>query len=124
MYLGANLETKKEKPKSVKAVNPWATAPRIMSVIFLLAVFFTFAILALANDIMALGNAPPLRLALAIMISGIFAVFYAVAGISLRHKFWKAFLPLLPLQILSMILLANVFPDIPRPAQTAPSQQE
>jgi hypothetical protein len=111
------LETKKEKPKSVKAVNPWATAPRIMSVIFLLAVFFTFAILALANDIMALGNAPPLRLALAIMISGLFAVFYAIAGISLRHKFWKAFLPLLPLQILSMILLANVFPDIPRPAQ-------
>lgn len=88
-----------------------------MSVIFLLAVFFTFAILALANDIMALGNAPPLRLALAIMISGLFAVFYAIAGISLRHKFWKAFLPLLPLQILSMILLANVFPDIPRPAQ-------
>jgi len=51
------------------------------------------------------------------MISGLFAVFYAIAGISLRHKFWKAFLPLLPLQILSMILLANVFPDIPRPAQ-------
>jgi hypothetical protein len=111
------LETKKEIPKSVKAMNPWAAAPRIMSVIFLLAVFFTFAILALANDIMALGNAPPLRLALAIMISGLFAVFYAIAGISLRHKFWKAFVPLLPLQILCMVLLANMFPDIPRPAQ-------
>jgi hypothetical protein len=111
------LETKKESPDSAKPVSPWTTTPRRSSVIFLLAVFFAFIIPAFANDIMDLGRQPTLRFALSVLSSGLFAVTYAMAGIQLRGKFWKAFLPLFALQFLTMALLGNLFPESPQPAQ-------
>jgi hypothetical protein len=99
------------------AVNPWRTTPRKSVVVFLLAVFFVFATFGFANDIIDMGRQPPLRFAVAVVLSGLFAVSYAVTGVSLRGQFWKAFLPLFALQFVIMGLLANWLPDAPQPAQ-------
>jgi hypothetical protein len=99
------------------AVNPWRTTPRKSVVVFLLAVFFVFATFGFANDIIDMGRQPPLRFAVAIVLSGLFAVSYAVTGVSLRGQFWKAFLPLFALQFVIMGLLANWLPDAPQSAQ-------
>jgi hypothetical protein len=112
-----HLEIKKEIPDFEKSVSPWKATPRRTSVIFLLAVFFTFTVIAFANDIMDMGHRPPLGYALAILVSGLFAVGYAVGGISLRGKFWKAIIPLIVIQILTNVLLGNLFPDVPSPVQ-------
>ncbi len=111
------MENKKENPDSEKAVSVWRTAPRKTTAIFLLAVFLTFTILAFANDIIGMGHQPPLGFALAIVLSGLFAVAYAVAGITLRGKIWKAAIPLFVLQFLVMGLLGNLFPSAPQPVQ-------
>lgn len=101
---------------SMNAVKPfWKTIPRKSLVIFLLAVFFIFTTVAFANDIIGMGRQPALRLGLAVLLSGLFAVSYAITGISLRGQFWKAFLPLFALQFVVMSLLGNWFPDTPQP---------
>jgi hypothetical protein len=99
------------------AVNPWRTTPRKSVVVFLLAVFFVFATFGFANDIIDMGRQPPLRFAVAVVLSGLFAVSYAFTGVTLRGQFWKAFLPLFALQFVLMGLLANWLPDAPQPVQ-------
>jgi hypothetical protein len=111
------LETKTENPDCAKPVSPWKNTPRSSSAIFLAAVFLTFTILALANDTIDMGHQPVLRFALAIVLSGLFAVAYAFTGMSMRGKFWKAFIPLFVLQFLVMGLLGNLFPSVPQPRQ-------
>jgi hypothetical protein len=64
-----------------------------------------------------MGHQPPLAFALAIALSGLFAVAYAVAGITLRGKIWKAAIPLFVLQFLVMGVLGNMFPSTPQPVQ-------
>lgn len=117
IYSGVNLESKNENTDSEKGASIWKTAPRKTSVIFLLAVFLTFTILAFANDIMGLGNQRPLGFAFAIVFSGFFAVGYAVAGLSLRGKSWKISVPLFVLQFLVMSALYTLFPSAPQPVQ-------
>jgi hypothetical protein len=117
MECGAILKTKRENPDSEKAESPWKTAPRKTSAIFLLAVFFTFTILAFASDIIDLGHQSLLHFVLSVMFSGLYAVAYAFAGISLRRKFWKAFVPLFVLQFLTMGAIGSFLPDAARPAQ-------
>lgn len=111
------MENKNEGPDPEKAVSIWRTAPRKTTAIFLFAVFITFTILAFANDIIGLGNSSPVGFAFAIVLSGLFAVGYAVAGISLRAKSWKVSLPLFVVQFLVMGTLGTLFPSAPRPAQ-------
>ena len=100
------------------APGPWQNAPRKSIVIFLLAVFFVFSALGFANDIIDMGRQSPGRFAVAVLLSGLFAVSYASSGIYLRKKFWKAFLPLFALQFLSMGIMNAYFPDPPRPPLT------
>jgi len=116
-YFGDNLEIKKETRNSEKAASIWRNAPPKTTAIFLFAVFLTFTILAFANDIIAMGHQPPLGFAFAIVLSGLFAVSYAVAGISLRGKIWKAAIPLFVLQFLCMAFLGNLFPSAPQSVQ-------
>ena len=111
------MENKNESPVSEKAVSIWSTAPRKTSAIFLLAVFLTFTILAFANDIIGLGNQRPVGFAFAIVLSGLFAVGYAVAGISMRGKSWKVSIPLFVLQFLVMSTLYTMFPSASQPVQ-------
>jgi len=86
-------------------------------VVFLSAVFCVFAIVGFANDILDMGGMQPTRFAINVVAIALFSVAYAFSGITLRAKFWKAFFPLLALQITVLGLSANRFPDPPRPAQ-------
>jgi hypothetical protein len=66
------------------------------------------------NDIIHMGRQPMLPFVLGVLLSGVFATFYAATGIVLRRQFWKAFLPLFALQFALMGLLGNLFPDLPQ----------
>ncbi|HEX8812392.1 MAG TPA: PP2C family protein-serine/threonine phosphatase [Terracidiphilus sp.] len=95
----------------------WNSTSRRNLIIFLAAVFFTFAVMGFLDDITGMGRRTPLRFLLNVMFSGLFAVCYAYFGIRLRGRFWLALAPLLVIQILTMMLLANVLPDAPHPGQ-------
>ncbi|HUD55083.1 MAG TPA: PP2C family protein-serine/threonine phosphatase [Terracidiphilus sp.] len=108
----------------MNAANPWRTTPRKSVVVFLLAVFFVFATFGFANDVIDMGRQPPLRFAIGVLLSGLFAVSYAFTGVTLRGKFWKAFLPLFALQFVIMGLLTNWLPDAPQPVQMGAAETE
>jgi hypothetical protein len=93
--------------------NPLRSMPRRAVVVFMLAVFFTFVAVGLAGDVIDMGRQLSLRFGLALVLNGLLAVCYAVAGVSLRSKFWKAFVPLFILQMGIMSALAYWFPDAP-----------
>jgi hypothetical protein len=97
--------------------NPLRTTPRRAVVIFLLAVFFTFVAMGIANDVVAMGREPGLRFGISLVLSGLFAVCYAVAGVTLRSRVWKAFIPLFAAQMAIMSLLANKYPNNPENRQ-------
>jgi len=97
----------------MKPTNPLRTTPKRAVLIFLLAVFFTFVTMGLANDIVSLGRQPPIRFGLSLLISGLSAVCYAVGGISLRSKFWKAFIPMFIVHMGLLSFLARRYPDAP-----------
>jgi len=93
-------------------------------IIFLLAVFFTFVTMGLANDIVSMGRQPSLRFGLSLLISGISAVCYATGGIIMRSKFWKAFIPLFIVHMGVLSLLARRYPDSPHLKQRDAVQTE
>jgi hypothetical protein len=97
----------------MKARSIWRTTPGKIRVIFLLAVFFVFACLGFAGDSIDMGRQPPLRFAVAVLLSGLFPVCYAATGVALRSKFWKAFLPLFAMQLLCQGMLGHWLPDGP-----------
>jgi len=101
----------------IHRVSLWRNTPRSSVVVFLSAVFCVFAIVGFANDILDMGGMQPTRFAINVVAIALFSVAYAFSGITLRAKFWKAFFPLLALQITVLGLSANRFPDPPRPAQ-------
>jgi len=95
----------------------WKTIPVRSSVIFMVGVFFIFSVVGCAIDIMDLGRQPPLRYALTVVLSGVFAIIYAGSGLMLRSKFWKALIPVFILQQVVMNLLGHWIPDRSGPAQ-------
>jgi hypothetical protein len=97
----------------MNATNPLRTTPRRAVIVFLLAVFFTFVAMGIANDIVVMGREPSLRFGISLFLSGSFAVCYAVAGVTLRSRMWKVFIPVFTLQIVLMSILANRYPDKP-----------
>ena len=97
----------------MSAVYPWRTVPRRSLIIFLLAVFFVFAIIGFANDTMDMGRLAPIRFWLGVVSPGLFAICYAYAGVILRSQFWKAFLPIFAVQLAVGSVLARLFPDPP-----------
>lgn len=58
----------------------WGTVPRKTLIISLIGVFFTFSTIGFANDIIEMGRQPTLRFGLAISLTGLFSVWYAVYG--------------------------------------------
>jgi hypothetical protein len=104
--------------------SPWKSVPRRNIVIFLLAVFFVFASLGFVSDITNMGRQPAARFAVSVVLSGVFAVCYAVSGITLRKKFWMALVPLCTLQFLLMGVMANRMPNSPQPAQYSHADAE
>lgn len=106
-----------ESPLTGVNGGPWENVPRTNIVIFLLAVFCVFAGVGFASDSVGMGRAPVVRFVLSVLVSAGFAVCYAVAGITLRRRFWLAFVPLFLVQFIGMGVLGNVFPGTPEPQQ-------
>jgi hypothetical protein len=100
-----------------RAKSFWKTLPRGSFLLFLLGVFFLFITVGFASDIAEMGRQPGLRLALSLLISGLFPVLYAVAGFALRKQFWKGFLPLFAVHFTLMNVLPRMLPAPPQPAQ-------
>jgi hypothetical protein len=105
------------KPHSANTGSPWRSTPSKSVVLFLLAVFFVFASFGFANDSIDMGNQPPLRFAVSVVLFGLFAVVYSASGISLRSRFWIVGLPVIALQAVCIGFLNHWFPDLPQPAQ-------
>ena len=108
----------------MKPTNPLRTTPKRAVIIFLLAVFFTFVTMGLANDIVSLGRQPTIRFVLSLLIAGFSAVCYAVGGISMRSQFWKAFIPMFIVHMGLLSFLAHRFPDSPHLRQLDAAQTE
>ena len=108
----------------MNAVHTWRTVPRRSRIVFLLAVFFVFAIIGFANDTMDMGRQAPLRFWLGIVLPGLFALGYAYSGVTLRSRWWKAFLPLFVVQIVAGGVQAKLFPDPPPLAQMGKHELE
>ncbi|HEY1984887.1 MAG TPA: SpoIIE family protein phosphatase [Terracidiphilus sp.] len=100
---------------SIHPASAWRTAPRLSIAIFLLAVFLLFTTLGFANDIIDMGRQPPLKFAVQVLLTGLFAVAFAYSGITLQRRFWKAFIPIFILQFLVMGLIGNWSPPSPLP---------
>lgn len=104
-----------ERSKSRGDSEPrsWKTAPRWSIVVFLLAAFSIFASFGFVFDGMDMGRQSALCLAFSVAIIALFATSYAVAGITLRRRFWIAFIPLFILENICMALLYKWLPKFP-----------
>jgi hypothetical protein len=91
----------------------WKTAPRWTIVVFLLSAFFIFASFGFVFDGMDMGRQSALCLAFSVVIIALFATSYAVAGITLRQRFWIPSMPLLVLENICIALLHNWLPEAP-----------
>jgi hypothetical protein len=109
-------------PDPLKGHDTWKTTPRWTITVFLAAVFFIFSTIGFSVDIADLGRQADKHLAIGVLITGGFAVCYATLGVKLRRKFWIAFFPILIVQLLVNIILANVLPDAPQISQLDPVQ--
>ena len=101
--------------------NRWRKAPRSTTVVFLLGVFFIFASFGFVSDLTDMGSERPLRFAIYVILSGLFPVVYAYAGVTLRGKFWKALIPVFVLHFASFGLLGRYLPENPRPKALNPA---
>jgi len=106
----------------MNTANVWRGARRRSIVLFLLAVFLLFASFGFVSDMTDLGNVPTVRFVWTTLLSGLFAVSYAVSGITLRRQFWKAFFPSFALQFVVMGFLNHRFPDAPWPLRMGPAE--
>ncbi|WP_058186071.1 PP2C family protein-serine/threonine phosphatase [Terracidiphilus gabretensis] len=102
----------------------WTNVPRKNLVIFLIAVFFTFAVIGIIGDVSGMGYQSPLHFACAVLVAGPFAVGYAYSGIALRGKSWRVAIPLFILQFAVMALLGYLFPEPRRPSQLNTAETE
>jgi hypothetical protein len=93
----------------------WKTAPRWTIAVFLLSAFFIFASFGFVFDGIDMGRQSALCLAFSVVIIALFAMCYAVAGITLRQRFWIPSVPLLILENIFMALLHNWLPEAPSP---------
>jgi hypothetical protein len=121
---GLALEARRTPQTSRRLPIPWRTIPLRTRIIFLASVFFVFAGIGIANDIINMGSWPPARFVISILLIGVFSIGYAVSGIILRNRFWKAMLPLMAVQFTAMGLLAHRFPDMPQPVQLNAAQTD
>ncbi len=91
----------------------WSTIPRLSLVISLAAVFLIFSTIGFVGDMTSLGRLSPPHLAFIAILSGFFAVCYAVAGVRLRKRAWLALVPIFLVQSTTMNLLGHAFTDLP-----------
>ncbi len=104
-----------------RAKSFWKTIPRTSLIGFLLGVFFIFSTMGFTNDIMEMGRQPTLRFELSVLLSGLFAAFYAFTGFALRKQFWKVFVPVFAMQWVLMYMLGRSLPDLPQAVPMGPA---
>jgi hypothetical protein len=104
---------------STKMPTPtyWQRLPIVSMILFLTGVFFLFSITGVATDIFDMGRQPAGKFVVNILFAGGTAMVYAVAGFTLRKKFWIAFLPILAAQLFFGNLIAEHLHNIPTPTQ-------
>lgn len=103
------------KPSDLnESFDPWRETPRRSIVIVLISVFLFFTTIGFASDIIAVGREQTIRFVLGVIVPGLFAVAYAVGGISLRKKWWMAVVPIFVVEFVLMGFVANQFPDLPQ----------
>jgi hypothetical protein len=104
---------------STKVPTPtyWQRLPIASTILFLLGVFFLFSITGVATDVFDSGRQTTEKFIVNIMFAGGTAMVYAVAGFTLRKKFWIAFLPIFASQIFFSSLIARYLHNVPRPTQ-------
>lgn len=91
----------------------WRTTPPRLIAIFLLAVFFLFASFGFVYDGTGMGRQSILHFVLSVVLTGLFAMAFLVAGLYFRHRWWIGVLPLLVIQNVCMNLLGRWLPDAP-----------
>jgi hypothetical protein len=87
--------------------------PLATRVIFLLAVFCTFAGIGIATDVANAGRDPLPTFLVVVVLSGLFSVVYAFVGVVLRGKFFKGILPIIVVHILALNLVGRWMPGPP-----------
>jgi hypothetical protein len=100
----------------------WEKVPRWRVALFFLGVFSLFSIVGFINDIAEFGRQTTLRLTLGVVLSGGFAILYAVAGFRLRQRWWMGVLPIFVVQFVTINLIANWLPSPARPSQMGPAE--
>ncbi|WP_263349960.1 PP2C family protein-serine/threonine phosphatase [Acidicapsa acidisoli] len=96
----------------------WRDTSRKSVIVFLLACFCVFASFGFVGDITELGNQASLRFALGVVLSGLFAVGYAVGGFMLRSQSWKVLVPWFVLHTAVLTGISHWIPDVPARAET------
>jgi hypothetical protein len=95
----------------------WQRLPLTSMLLFLAGVFFIFSLTGIATDIFDAARQTPEKFAVNIVFSGCIAMLYAVAGFTLRKKFWMAFPFILAIQLFVGTLIAKYLHNLPTPAQ-------
>jgi Stage II sporulation protein E (SpoIIE) len=94
----------------------WKTLSARSFFLFLVGVFLVFSAVGFGNDVTQMGRMPGPRFALSIFVSGIFPVFYAIAGFAFRKHSWKIIVPVFAGHFYLMSVLSS---SLPSPVQTA-----
>lgn len=102
--------------------SPWRSTPRKYIVIALVAVFFTFATMGFVNDIMNVGSQTTLRFAVTVVLSGLFAIVYAVTSVAMRSRWWLGIILVFALQFVVMGAVEHWLPAAPQPKQMDATQ--
>jgi len=97
----------------LKSPGLWRKTPPKFVAIFLLAVFFLFSSFGFVFDGMGMGRQRALHFALTVVLGGLFAVAYAVTGITLRRRWWIGCVLVFVLQTVCMGLIGNLLRDAP-----------
>jgi hypothetical protein len=93
----------------------WQRLPFTSMALFLAGVFFIFGLIA--TDIFDAGRQTPQKFIVNIVFAGCVAMVYAVAGFSLRKKFWMAFPFILAVQLFVGSLIGKYLQNLPTPTQ-------
>src|ERR1700739_3324139 len=101
----------------MNAESPWRTIPRKHMVLAVLAVFFTFATMGFVSDIMNFGRQPTLNFALTTVLSGLFAVSYAVISVAMRKRWWMGCILMFAVQFVVMAAVGHYLPAAPPQSQ-------
>ncbi|HVP42953.1 MAG TPA: PP2C family protein-serine/threonine phosphatase [Terriglobales bacterium] len=95
----------------------WDRVPRTSLALFLAGVFCLFSTVGFVGDIAVLGLQPKIRLVLSVLVSGGFAMVYAVSGFRLRERWWMGVVPLFIVHFTVQNQIARHWPSWPRPRQ-------